>query len=103
MNVPVVQRMGTSFLNWPMKVRVLPGIPMKTIDEVRRLQKQLHQEYGSVFQKGGNHLSLGIGTNDLGEYTLEARLTNDKLKDLLPQKYDDVEINIEVIGVIRAL
>jgi hypothetical protein len=74
---------------------------MKTFDEVKQLKKEFHKEYGDAFNAVGNNLSVGIGNNSkTGEFTITARLTNDKLKTSLPENYHGVKVDIYVIGVI---
>jgi hypothetical protein len=74
------------------------------IDEVRVLHKQFHKEYKDAFRAVGNNLALGIGKDRItGEFTLEAHLTNDKLKTLLPEEYHGIKVNVVVIGAVKAL
>jgi hypothetical protein len=77
---------------------------MKTIDEINPLKKQFLNEYKDAFKLVGNNLGAGIGKNEkTGELVIRALLTNDKLKHTLPEEYHGVKIEVEIIGVIRAL
>lgn len=74
---------------------------MKSFDEVKALATQLLDEYGPSFEKVGNNLSVGISKSDkTGEFTIAARLTNDKLKSSLPATYHGVKLEIKIIGAV---
>lgn len=77
---------------------------MKTIEEVRKAKLDFKNTFYPIFISGGNNLAVGIGKdNQTGEYTIAVRLTNDNLKDTLPQTYKGIKVEVEVIGVVRAL
>lgn len=77
---------------------------MKTLDEVREIKKQFGAEYKDAFTAVGNNLSYGIGKDaSTGEFTIKAYLTNDALKTSLPETYQGVKVEVEVIGEIVAL
>lgn len=76
----------------------------KTIEEVKKLSEELRNQYQPGFEKVGNHIAYGVGKDPKsGETTIEFRLTNNKLKNTLPQTYKDVKVNIIVIGAVKAL
>jgi hypothetical protein len=84
-----------------MLVRVQPGIPMKSIE---KLADDFGKEYGSKIKAADNHLSYGYGKDSkTGAWTIEARLTNDNGKEILPVNYHGLKVNIRVTGVIKAL
>jgi hypothetical protein len=99
----VAQWKSRRFLNARSQVRILPGAPMKTMDEVRAIKKRFFAEYGDALAAEGNQLSVGIGKDaETGEYTVEVRLTNETLKTALPETYHDVRVRVSVIGRIVA-
>jgi hypothetical protein len=76
---------------------------MKTLDEIRNIKKQFATEYRDAFIAVGNNLATGIGKDSVsGEYIIVAMLTNDTLKNSLPDEYEGVKVNIEVVGEIMA-
>jgi len=76
---------------------------MKTLDQIRAIKKQFGAEYGPALTAVGNHLSYGIGKDAAtGEFTIKAYLTNDTLKSALPDTYQDVKVEVEIIGEIVA-
>lgn len=79
-------------------------VEVKTKEEMISLKKQFITEYKSAFAKVGNNLAVGVGLDSKsGEPTLEARLTNNKLKTSLPETYHGTKVNIEIIGIIKPL
>ena len=87
-----------------MLVRVQSGIPMNnTLEEIKQIKKDFYRDYSPALEAVGNNLALGIGKDaKTGEYTIEVRLTNNKLKSSLPETYQDAKVNILVIGRIVA-
>lgn len=76
---------------------------MNNTDQIKKLKKQFHDEYGDKFAQVGNNLAVGIGKDaNSGEYTIEARLINLKLKDTLPANYYGVKVNVSIVGNIVA-
>jgi NifB/MoaA-like Fe-S oxidoreductase len=90
-----------------MLVRVQSGMPkgkkMKTLDQVREIKKRFANEYRDAFRVVGNNLATGLGKDSVtGDYTIVAMLTNNKLKSTLPDEYEGVKVEIEVVGKIVA-
>lgn len=75
---------------------------MKTIDEVKQIKKQFRNKYEDAFRLAGNNLVVGIW-QDCNELYIFAYLTNDKLKNILPDEYHNVKVIVEVIGELGAL
>lgn len=75
---------------------------MKTIDEVKQIKKQFRNEYEDAFRLAGNNLVVGMW-QDCNELYIFAYLTNDKLKNILPDEYHNVKVIVEVIGELGAL
>lgn len=77
---------------------------MKSFDEVKAIVKQFAKEYRAAFTAVGNNLASGISKDEkTGEPIIVAYLTNRKLKNTLPEYYQDMKVKVEVIGVVRAL
>ena len=76
---------------------------MNTIEKVREIKKRFADEYKDAFRAVGNNLATGIGKDAVtGDYTIVAMLTNDKLKSTLPEEYEGLKVDVEVVGVIVA-
>lgn len=69
----------------------------------KQIQDEFISEFRDAFLNANNNMSVGLGKNSVGETTLEVRLTNGKLKSVLPSNYHGLEVNVVVIGKVSAL
>jgi hypothetical protein len=67
----------------------------------KQIKEKFKSEFEEAFLKVNNNMSVGFGEDDLGNPTLEVRLTNDKLKNVLPSNYQGLKVNVMVIGKIE--
>ncbi len=76
---------------------------MNTLEEMKLVNRDFSRDYSAALEAVGNNLAVGIGKDaETGEYTIEVRLTNDKLKNILPETYQDAKVNILVVGRLKA-
>lgn len=74
------------------------------MENIREVIKSFRNEFQAAFEAVGNNLASGLGKDkDTNNYTIEVRLTNDKLKSSLPVTYHGFKVVVEVIGTITAL
>ena len=77
---------------------------MITLAEIKQIKQMFITAYGAALEMVGNQMAVGIGKDEAtGDFTIEARVTNNKLLSVLPDTYQDVKVNVEVVGKISAL
>jgi hypothetical protein len=77
---------------------------MNTLAEIKQIKEMFFTEYGAALSMAGNQMSVGIGKDaSTKDFTIEVRTINDKLLSILPETYQDVKVNVQVIGKISAL
>ena len=73
-----------------------------TRDEAIKICQIFNSEYQKLFNQVGNTLTSGIGCDELTkEPNIVVYLQNNKNKDVLPKKYQDMEVIVKIIGAIR--
>jgi len=75
---------------------------MKDMAQVREIKKRFTNQYRTKIEALGNHLSVGIGTNEVGEFTLRANLESSVGKENLPHEFEGMSVVVSVIGEIHA-
>lgn len=60
-------------------------------------------EFREVFSQNGNNLGIGIKKDSNGKNQIIAYLTNSKMKEVLPESFEGVEISVQVIGKVKLL
>lgn len=84
------------------KNQVLDASKMKKLkDQVRAAKDSFIKKYGPLINKSNNHLACGLGLKD-GLFTIEARLTNDNNKDVIPDTFEGFRVFVQVTGPIVA-
>jgi len=70
---------------------------------VMNAAEKLRNEFSPALEKVGNHIAYGIGKDpETKRDTIELRLTNDKLMNVLPKEYNGYKVNTIVVGEIIA-
>jgi len=72
------------------------------INEVRKIKDAFKAQYYKTMEGAANHMAIGLGKNKNDEHTIVAMLTNDKCIDLLPRIFQGVEVDIRIVGVVKA-
>lgn len=67
-----------------------------------RIKQEFKSEFKDAFTKVSNNMSVGFGKDGDGNITLEVRLANNTLKNILPNDYRGLKVNVVVVGKLSA-